>query len=265
MPHWTEVDLHDACRSGDLETVKQCIEQKKIYLETVFCDWTPFFTACYYNRVEIVRELMNHPVVNIARNVPVFYNWTPLHAACYQGHAAIVEELLRFKLDINEQDSRGRTPLYLACCQNFVNVLRQLIQRGGDTELVDLAGKTPFYVACEEGHVDIMRELLDRNVSIHRPAKDGCIPFFAACRWDRFAIVRELLPVISIKEVKFCLNRRISPEMRVVLLSKLQKEHWKLMRWLILGQTQPLSPLSLLSRPVLETINISLKEALFSK
>ena len=252
------IDLHDACRSGDLEMVEKCIAEGKIYLDAIFCDWTPLFTACFYNRVPVVRALAQCPSVNISINVFVFYNWTPLHVACSQGHAEVVEELLRYKIDINERDSRGRTPFYLACAKNSVNIARQLIYEKANTETPDLLGKTPFVAACEEGHVDVMRELLSRSV----PA-DVLKAFVLAQNNDRVEIVRELLPLISRNKVAFCLVRKNSPQIDTLLLDRMQNEYWNIVKWLIYGQKQSLCVFFGTETPLLQKVSKTIKEKIF--
>ena len=71
---------------------------------------------------------------------------TALHWAAKQGFPCVVQELLKVPdIDVNAQDSSGRTPLHIALIgDNHVDIIVELIRHGADFTIPDESGHTPF-------------------------------------------------------------------------------------------------------------------------
>ena len=100
--HAQEKELHEACRTGHLQTVKKLIENK----------------------------------VNL--NVFAKDQYTPLHVAVVCGHSDIVKLLLVNEVDINIRDGRyERTPLMEAAFYGRKEIFNLLIEFGADEKLTN--------------------------------------------------------------------------------------------------------------------------------
>ena len=89
--------------------------------------WTAFMIAAYYNHMNVVILLMNHPGIDL--NVQDNDNSTALHRAVSNNHPAIVSQLLSHdKMDASLKDKYNRTALELAIDRGkaeCVTILRQ--------------------------------------------------------------------------------------------------------------------------------------------
>ncbi len=97
---------------------------------------------------------------------------TPLHLATLDGHLSAVELLLQqpeTAVNVNAQDTAGRTPLHCAVRSCQGNLVRLLSERGADPTLPDSAHFTPLHEACaqaapcsclEQGHECVCNILL---------------------------------------------------------------------------------------------------------
>ena len=68
---------------------------------------------------------------------------TPLHIACYYGRVNAVRELVRLGANCNVQDVNGSTPLHLAVIQGYVEIIK-LLRDKTDSTLIDNAGNPPM-------------------------------------------------------------------------------------------------------------------------
>jgi ankyrin repeat protein len=64
-------------------------------------------------------------------------NWTPLMYSSYYGHLEIVKVLIENGVDINYKDKWGQTPLMLSSNNTFLEVVKVLIENGADWNIKD--------------------------------------------------------------------------------------------------------------------------------
>ncbi len=86
---------------------------------------------------------------------------TPLHMACQYGNVEVVRELLSVPgIEVNKVNATGKTPLFIACQNGHVELTRLLLN---DTRVVvnipTTDGWTPLSVARKNRHVEIVSEL----------------------------------------------------------------------------------------------------------
>src|ERR1044072_5641691 len=85
-------DLHEAAKAGDLNKVKQLLQQGANVNAQDINGSTPLHLAADFGYLEIVRELIMHGA-NIEMRGGIL-NSTPLHDAAFSGHLNVVRELL---------------------------------------------------------------------------------------------------------------------------------------------------------------------------
>nr|KMM69763.1 GA-binding protein beta chain [Coccidioides posadasii RMSCC 3488] len=135
-----EVVLRDAAAVGDIEKVKQLLEQK----------------ICHSTRD--------------------YYGRTPLHLATLHGHEAVIEVLLDNGSDTSLVDYKQQTPLHLAASQFSPTIVVVLVQRGADLDACDKEGMTPLHLAFQRGIDEITDYLLEKGADPEARNSYGCTP-----------------------------------------------------------------------------------------
>lgn len=84
-----------------------------------------------------------------------------LHIAAQRGHEQILRVLLqRGNMDVNQQDSDGRTPLLHAVMQNHEPVVRLLLTQGTQIGILDCDGRSGIHWAVLRRNLSILQLLL---------------------------------------------------------------------------------------------------------
>jgi ankyrin repeat protein len=89
---------------------------------------TPFKSACYHSRLEIVKLLIATPGFN-SLNTQNCYKDTPFLWACYRGHLEIVKLLIATPGfdSLNIIDDTNKTPFYYACRNEHLETIQILL------------------------------------------------------------------------------------------------------------------------------------------
>lgn len=78
--------------------------------------------------------------------------------AAEQGDMAKINKLITQEdIDLNMQDTKGRTPLMIATYNNDVAMAKVLIDAGADVNIQDDMQNNPFLYAGAEGYIDILK------------------------------------------------------------------------------------------------------------
>ena len=112
-----EEQLYQACSDGKVEEVQKLLQNEQININWQNQNYpygTPFYIACNYGRIDIVKLLLNDIRVDISKATK--YGYTPFYIACEKGHIEIVKYLLacRREIDINKKGNDGKTGLGIA-------------------------------------------------------------------------------------------------------------------------------------------------------
>ena len=124
--------LHRACEKGALVVVKAFKSQLQVedMRETQTCDTenTPLHIACMNgdSSLDIVRYLIEQ---NANVNATNMNRETPLHISASNGFTKLTQELLRRKVNVDVEDTLGRTPLICAAMSNQEPVILLLLPR----------------------------------------------------------------------------------------------------------------------------------------
>ena len=115
--------LHWAAEAGDLEQVKQLLDQ----------GWDD----------QIDRKHSR--------------GFSSLHEAARNGHADVVAVFMEAGADPNDTTAYGETSLHLAAQTGSAEVCKVLLEAGADPALLDQGDRTAMGVAIREGHTDVVR------------------------------------------------------------------------------------------------------------
>ena len=122
--------LHRAAMAGDVEQVKQLLEQ-------------------VYDADDIQQQHAD--------------GFSALHEAVSSGYGEVVQVFMAAGADPDDPTARGKTPLHLAAKTGSVEIGNLLLGAGADPELKDQDGVTALGVAVREGHAEMVRLLVDNN------------------------------------------------------------------------------------------------------
>lgn len=201
----SRISLTQACRGGDLATVKAhlAIETTNVNETVPQIEYTPLHYAVFYGHLEIVELLLAHGAAVDAKtstglsalhiavdqaNVEMCQmlmegcadpsvvddkGCTALHRAVISGHLPVVELFLEFSteedyaayLNVNCFAKDGTTPLVTAVVRKNEDVVAMLLEYKADATLTTVAGDSPLAVAVRKNDASIVRLLLDAGAS----------------------------------------------------------------------------------------------------
>lgn len=117
-------------------------------------DGTALLRAIDYNRVEIVRLLMERGANVHHKDI---FDRGMLHGAAVNGRAEILRVMLEANtgLDVNAQDVNGKTTLHDASRFGYYDTIEVLLEFGGDPTIKDKDGRTPLRVAREKNRPNV--------------------------------------------------------------------------------------------------------------
>lgn len=102
-----------------------------------------------------------------------------LHRATEQQDTEQVKKLIKDGVDINAQDSQGRTPLMIAAYNEDYDTAKVLIKAGADVNIQDNMKNNPYLYASAEGYNDILRIIIGAEADTkitNRYGGTGLIP-----------------------------------------------------------------------------------------
>ena len=141
-------------------------------------------TASGEGDLERVRQLIQDGQdVNIGDS----YGDTPLMEAATNGHDQIVRELIRAGADVNGKDNYKQTALHCASSSGHSSVIKTLAEAGANLNVQDWLGETPLMWAAEQGHANVVVELIRTGADVSVVSSHGYFPVAAGSTALHFA------------------------------------------------------------------------------
>lgn len=112
------------------------------------------------------------------RNDPILIFSHPFVVACLRGERSVFDTYLNLGVDVNVQDSVGRTPLHAAITQSNSELIEILLERGAKVNVLDQQQKTPLhYLATSRvATINVLKMLLIRGAQIDVASSTGVTP-----------------------------------------------------------------------------------------
>lgn len=173
----TITDIHKACRTGDLATIKYSYhcDPTQINTKDESLGWTPLFRTVIFGHVKATKFLLKH---GANPNLVNTLGETPLHQSCDNSQYIISELLLSYKADPNFQQSEGDTPLHHACFRNDYKMIELLLRYGADGNIPNfLFKRTPMHFICEFGSEDSVMLMMQFKGDVHALDSQGKSPY----------------------------------------------------------------------------------------
>ncbi|GLD59947.1 BRCA1-associated RING domain protein 1-like isoform X2 [Lates japonicus] len=120
--HKGETLLHLAAIKGDVEAVKELLDQGADPNLKDNAGWTPLHEACNLGHVAVVEVLVSRGAL---LNTPGYENDSPLHDAVRNGHSAIVKLLLQLGASQNVLNLYGKRPADYAVSLEMLEIFQK--------------------------------------------------------------------------------------------------------------------------------------------
>ena len=167
--------LHDAAKNGDLEQLKQLLDQGTDIEEQDRIVGTALHWAALTDNAEVAQALIaaGADVNSVARGDGT----TALHVAAPRGSTEVAAALIEAGANINARNREGRTPLHIAAASNASGAIELLVRSGVDIDEKLRGGATPLSFAVFAGQVDAVRTLLKLGADVNgAPDVDPVFP-----------------------------------------------------------------------------------------
>lgn len=157
--------LHDSTRLGDIERVRELLDEGADVNGLDIHGHAPLMWAAAYGRLEILRLLIARGA-DVAPQSPASAD--ALYHAAICGHPDTVAALLEAGVDPNQRvrkgppsgDQSGHTALLGAVRHRRDEVVRLLLAHGADANAPDEDGHTPWQLAATGRRPAAIREML---------------------------------------------------------------------------------------------------------
>ena len=161
--------LHAAVDGGNCEVVRVLLKHGANSLALVEDMTPPLHLACSQGKLEMVKLMVEASGKHILGHLDQ-YSRTPLHHSALSIHCAsiiayIVQEGGNL-IDINSQDSRGRTPLQTAITSGNLSGVKELLHRDADPLVCDQKGCNALHFAVWRKRKFIVELLLQLHCSL---------------------------------------------------------------------------------------------------
>jgi ankyrin repeat protein len=224
-----DIDIYRAAANGDLETVKNLVEQGTDINKTSrpYGGQTAIYLAVRNMHLEVVKFLLaeganvnfqgprgteQETALSLAASIGseimvklLVENGanleskdgsgeTPLWRAASNGHEAVVKLLVENGANLESRDNNlEQTPLSWVADKGHETVVKLLIEKGADLESKDLSGRTPLLWAADRGHETVMKLLIEKGADLESKDVSGRTPLLWAADRGHKTVVKLLI------------------------------------------------------------------------
>mmetsp|Transcript_7316 Transcript_7316/g.31099 ORF Transcript_7316/g.31099 Transcript_7316/m.31099 type:complete len:299 (+) Transcript_7316:153-1049(+) len=196
----SRVSLTQACRGGDLATVKAhlAIETTNVNERVPQIEYTPLHYAVFYGHMDIVEVLVEH---GAAMDVKTATGLSPLHIAVDQSNVAMCQTLLEGCADPSVVDDLGCTALHRAVIKGSFEVVELFLQFSVEEDYaafinvncISKDGTTPLITAIIRSRDDVVSALLQYGADVTKTTIAGDSPLAVATRKNNMQSIVALL------------------------------------------------------------------------
>lgn len=150
------LDVTDATAAGQLDRVKQLVENDRGLATSFSADGFPVFAlAVFFGHRDLAEYLFSQgaDVNALSRNTT---GYTALTAAVASGSNELVAWLISCGANVNHRYGPGYTPLHEAAANGRLEMVRLLVKGGADPAALTTDGKTPLAFAKERTHTEVV-------------------------------------------------------------------------------------------------------------
>ena len=159
-----KLELHEAAAAGDLERVKEFVEQDASLAKSYSPDGFPVLAlAAVFGHFELAKYLNGKGGdVNVVATNGSGYN--ALTGAVASGHTEIAKWLLENGAEPNYRYASGYTPLLTAAANGHLEIVKALLAQGADLHAKSGDGKNALNYAEERGRKEVAAFLLQQGL-----------------------------------------------------------------------------------------------------
>ena len=179
-----EYPLHDAAEKGDVERLKELLEEGRDVNAEKPDGETPLYAAVGFHGAKCVIILLDAGArVDARKNVDIVAGVkSPLFAAVWAHNLEVFRILLDRGADINACNGIGVTLLHVAAHIGNTGIAELLLDNGFDVDVRDKDGNTPLHAAAENNRLEMAGILLSRGADIHAVNGLGNTPLHCAMK-----------------------------------------------------------------------------------
>ena len=153
------LELHEAAAAGDLQRVKELVEENPQLAKSYSPDGFPVMAlAAAFGHEDVARYLRGKgaEINAVATNGT---GYTALTGAVASSHASLVKWLVENGADVNYRYAKGHSPLLEAAANGKLEIVKTLLAHGADLNTRTDDGKNALIFALERGHKEVADHL----------------------------------------------------------------------------------------------------------
>ncbi len=195
--------LHDAAKAGNVEWMKELVQEGKIIAMPDQNGDAPLHCAAEAGNIEAINCLIDLGAdlgaLNLAGYTPLMKAKSP-EVVAHLKHRGAKEQAFvkpevmdRVRLLARAQLEGAASPLHWASSEGYRGIVEALLAAGADKESQDENGFRPLHDAAAEGHVDVVKALLAAGVEKEAQNLAGETPLHRAAAKGQTEVVKALL------------------------------------------------------------------------
>lgn len=183
-------------KQPNISLIKDILKHSPIDINSTEWGEPILLTAMSNKHLEAMRTIIEHPDIDINLTFGKYKDTVLIQ---YIKRDLTKEEVIKLllehpKINIDYQNSKGRTALMIACHNVDPKVIFAFLDSYADVNLQDLEGKTAFMELCEFGDDYLVIEMLSQaNVDVNIQDNEGISALHRACIRNEYNMVRDIM------------------------------------------------------------------------